>query len=52
MSTDQIVTNYDSDLQEMRYTLSTVITQKFDDNKCPEGFKLNAEMQHCEGNEK
>lgn len=49
MSTDRIETDYDPDLQEMRYTVSSVISQKFDDNKCPEGFKLNTEQQHCEG---
>lgn len=49
MSTDRIETDFDPDLQEMRYTVSSVISQKFDDNKCPEGFKLNTEQQHCEG---
>ncbi|XP_034234598.1 hemicentin-1-like isoform X2 [Thrips palmi] len=48
MSTDHIISNYDHDLQEMRYTVSTVISKRFDDNKCPEGFILNPEQQHCE----
>lgn len=48
MSTDPIETSYDSDLQEMRYTLSTIISQGLDENKCPEGFKLNVDQQHCE----
>lgn len=49
MSTDHISSKYDHDLQEMRYTVSTVISKRFDDNKCPEGFTLNPEQQHCEG---
>ncbi|XP_052121431.1 hemicentin-1 isoform X3 [Frankliniella occidentalis] len=48
MSTDYIESNYDPNLQEMQYSISTVISQTFDEDKCPEGFKLNAEHKHCE----
>ncbi|KAK3914743.1 Hemicentin-1 [Frankliniella fusca] len=48
MSTDHIEANYDQNLQEMRYSISTVISQTFDEDKCPEGFKLNMEHKHCE----
>nr|CAD7402180.1 unnamed protein product [Timema poppensis] len=47
LSAEDIGMQYDPDLEEMKYMISTVIGRKFDDNRCPEGFVLDEKHLHC-----
>jgi hypothetical protein len=49
LSTRDIGVEYNPDLQEMTYMMSTAIGKKFDSDRCPEGFVHDERLLHCRG---
>jgi hypothetical protein len=49
LSARDIDIDYNPELQEMKYMMSTVIGKKFDSDKCPEGFTRDELHLHCRG---
>ena len=49
LSTRDIGIEYNPDLQEMTYVMSTAIGKKFDSDRCPEGFMNDEQHLHCRG---
>jgi hypothetical protein len=49
LSARDIDIDYNPELQEMTYMMSTVIGKKFDSDKCPEGFTRDELHLHCRG---
>jgi hypothetical protein len=49
LSARDIDIDYNPELQEMTYMMSTVIGKKFDNDKCPEGFARDELHLHCRG---
>jgi hypothetical protein len=49
LSTRDIDIDYNPDLHEMTYMMSTAIGKKFDSDKCPDGFIRDDQHLHCRG---
>ncbi|XP_069698018.1 hemicentin-1-like isoform X2 [Periplaneta americana] len=47
LSARDIDVDYNPDLQEMTYMMTTVIGKRFDNDKCPEGFIRDEQHLHC-----
>lgn len=49
LSTRPLATEYNPNNQQLKFVSSSEISRKYDEDRCPLGFKLDKKHQHCTG---